>query len=259
VGGALLQAKQRYFNSIAAGSLSPYDEKAMAEMTLYGLPMLKVRLPNQHAAQAGVRRLAGAAHGLRSFHPARAHPRPAGGTTHTLDTMSFAYVAHATPRGTYYTVQGQNDLQAAGGRPVQPRTALDLTSPRMVLHGVLMLGGSFADTKSFAPVISRVITEQVYADEAVQPLYRAMAWYPSLPVSVNRFLGIDGKVHQRVVMVPGQFRATATTRRTLGAERLYSSLPIEVLEAPFTAGEFVPPRDWRDRAHVLRQSAAVPR
>ena len=47
VGGSLLEAKQQYFNSLAAGTLSVYDEKVMAEMTLYGLPMQKVELPDQ--------------------------------------------------------------------------------------------------------------------------------------------------------------------------------------------------------------------
>ena len=42
VGGALLGAKQAYFNSISAGALSNYDEKIIEEMTLYGLPMLRI-------------------------------------------------------------------------------------------------------------------------------------------------------------------------------------------------------------------------
>jgi hypothetical protein len=39
VGEALLDAKQLYYNSIGGGSFSNYDEKVLAEMTLYGLPM----------------------------------------------------------------------------------------------------------------------------------------------------------------------------------------------------------------------------
>ena len=46
-GRALMLAKQRYYNSLAAGTLSNYDEKVLGEMMLYGLPMLKVSLPNQ--------------------------------------------------------------------------------------------------------------------------------------------------------------------------------------------------------------------
>ena len=43
---ALVRAKHRYYNSIAAGGLSVYDEKVLAEATLYGLPMLRVDVPN---------------------------------------------------------------------------------------------------------------------------------------------------------------------------------------------------------------------
>src|SRR5690606_16762197 len=47
VGTALLRAKQRYLNSLGDGGLTTYEEKVLAEMTLYGLPMLKVAMPVQ--------------------------------------------------------------------------------------------------------------------------------------------------------------------------------------------------------------------
>jgi hypothetical protein len=45
VGQALVQAKQLYYNSLAAGTFSNYDEKVMSELTLYGLPMARINMP----------------------------------------------------------------------------------------------------------------------------------------------------------------------------------------------------------------------
>ncbi len=43
VGQALRQAKLAYYSSLAAGTLSMYDQKLLGEMTLYGLPMQAVK------------------------------------------------------------------------------------------------------------------------------------------------------------------------------------------------------------------------
>ena len=50
---AMMRAKQRYLNSFANGALTTYDEKVMAEMTVYGLPMLKVNMPIQSPEPPG--------------------------------------------------------------------------------------------------------------------------------------------------------------------------------------------------------------
>lgn len=47
VGRARVQAKQEYFLSLQPGTFSHYDEKVLGEMTLSGLPMLKVAMPNR--------------------------------------------------------------------------------------------------------------------------------------------------------------------------------------------------------------------
>ena len=54
IGQALIQAKQNYYNSVAGGSFSSYDEKVLAEMTLYGLPMFAVNMPNPVAPEASL-------------------------------------------------------------------------------------------------------------------------------------------------------------------------------------------------------------
>lgn len=178
-GRALLLAKQRYFNSLAPGTLSNYDEKILAEMTLYGLPMLKVRLPNQPVTP----------------------PR----TSQTDFNLTFNYTPNTVDSGTFYTLQGENDLLVAGGRPVQPKTTMKLNMGNEIAHGVLMLGGTFIDSApTFDPVIGKVTNENVLI--ANEPTYSFYQWIPAQIASVNRFLSFDGQLQQRLVIVPGQFR-----------------------------------------------------
>src|SRR5439155_4685198 len=45
IGESLARAKRLYVESTAQGSFSVYDEKVLLEMTLYGLPFIRVKVP----------------------------------------------------------------------------------------------------------------------------------------------------------------------------------------------------------------------
>jgi hypothetical protein len=108
-----------------------------------------------------------------------------------------------------------------------------------------MLGGTFSDTTNFDPLITNLITEEVYlASEGVYPVDR---WYPVAMASINRFLDVNGQFRQRLVLVPGQFRASGaiTTTPTIGTQRLYTQLQLEVYTAPLTETDFIAPSIWQ--------------
>ena len=228
----MMRAKQRYLNSFANGALTTYDEKVMAEMTVYGLPMLKVNMPVQSAVAPGnagpavMSSSGGAPAGSAKFDAqghggAAAVPQASTATTYTLP---FAYTPHVVSApirsGTYDTVNGGDELHIAGGRPVLPRTGISLDSTTDMAHGVLMVGGDFADTPNFDPVVSNIITQEMTLDtEGVFPLPQL---YPSTPAFINRFLVRGGTVRQRLVVVPAQFQATNTVAPTLGTLRRYN-------------------------------------
>jgi hypothetical protein len=229
VGGALMQAKQRYYNTAAAGSLSNYDEKVLGEMTLYGLPMLQVNMP------------------LTTTTP-RTPLGAAGEVMTTSMHFSLAYMPHTvsdTIAGTYYTVVGAGDVLALAGRPAQPLTSADIHVPGTIAHGALLVGGTFAD-QPIDPLISRVITEGVYA--ALEPLFPTMAWYPSQIGVINSLLLITGRREEQLVLVPGQFLATTTATPTVGIQRLYSDLDFVIYHAPVTVTDFAAPRIWQAEA-----------
>ena len=115
VGQALANAKQRYVGSAVAGGFGAYDEKAMIEATLYGLPMLKVSVPSPQAiGGSGVTFGEGPEFSL-------------DGLIGITITVGLQPTRHDTDTGTYYSVGGE--VQAWPGRPIQPRAAVPRRDP----------------------------------------------------------------------------------------------------------------------------------
>jgi hypothetical protein len=234
VGKALLHAKHRYYNSLPVQTFSNYDEKVLGITTLYGLPMLRVNMPVTTTIKPGAlwEPLAGTA------------PTAAELTTETL-SLRFTYVPSSTNSGTFFQVAGVDDLQISAGRPVQPRWSKDIHQPDTIAHGVLMLGGAFQDFPNFDPVISQIVTDRTPLNNEL--LYDTAEWYPSVPGSINRFLSIDGQSRERLIVVPGQYRANGPGAGT-GTERRYNNLDFAVYRAPFTATDFIAPSIWQVEA-----------
>jgi hypothetical protein len=244
IGNALVAAKQLYYNSAAAASLSNYDEKVMGIMTIYGLPMLQIDMPFSSVGQLATKSPTAGLH--------------SSAFTITTVNLGLAYDSHTVSGlGNYYTVQGENDVHVSGGRPIEPRTSQDVHATDTVAHGAVMVGGTFADIPAFDPFISRVVTEEIQFDE---PVYPATEWYPAQLGTVNRFLSIGGQSRERLVVVPGQFKASPSVGTlsipTTGTQRLYTDLTFDVYHAPFTATDFIAPSIWQVEAisstHYLR-------
>jgi hypothetical protein len=217
VGEAVMQAKQRYYNRLVGGNPSNYDEKAMAEMIVYGMPMLRVRMPIPRTPTPQV--------------------TPAPNDTYAFN---LSYDTHnVAGGGTYYTVQGSSEAYVLGERPVEPYLSQEITSTAgTMIHGVLMEGGTFSDTLNLDPLISTVMTAGMSVGPRVESTYPIDRWFPGMPGTLNRFLTIDGKQHQRLVVVPGQFQATSSTNTTIGTQRLYSSLRFKAYTAPLGTADF---------------------
>jgi hypothetical protein len=150
------------------------------------------------------------------------------------------YTANTTAHGQYYTVSGQNEVHAIGGRPVEPKTSINLARTDGNVQGVLFTGGRFEDTFNFNPLIARVVTDTQSATlESTYPITRE--WYPTRLATINQFLGIDAVSRERLVVVPGQFIAKNSAAPTLGTQRLYRDLSFDVYYAPFETTDFTPP------------------
>jgi len=226
VGQALQQAKQRYLGGIPSGGCSTYDEKALIEATLYGLPMYRVSVPNpgaqaQSKEEALVGSLAAAQATALSVVPVSITP--------TLQLVTATVDADLV--GNYYSVEGE--IQASPGRPVQPRTSQDLpVYSGMTPHGVLFLSGSIVDVANFNPLISRPMTDTTLSE----PTYDNPAWFPIKPFTVNRLGDAD-----RLVVVPAQYRGSESS----GIERLFQQMDFDVYYADEGQSDYVIPDIWK--------------
>src|SRR6185312_10185038 len=100
-------------------------------------------------------------------------------------------------------------------------------------------GGTFNDTPNTDPVITRIVSDGLVI--VPEPLFPFEQFYPVQVAGINRLISIDGSIQQQLIVTPGQFKATTTGTPTLGTQRLYSNLKLQVLTAPFSAQDFTPP------------------
>ena len=175
VGGALMQAKQRYINSLGDGGLTAYDEKVVAKSTLYGLPMLGVSMPIQTSQLPGG----------NSVSPGTPLPLGAPANAQAWEqNLGFTYQDHnvntADRSGTYYTVNNEDGVQATGNRPVLPQTTINIGSAVNIAHGVLMAGGAFTDTAN-NPVIAQIIDQENTLTQ--ENIYLSQSLYPVSPAA----------------------------------------------------------------------------
>ena len=225
-------AKQRYYNTTAAGSFSAYDEKVLGEMTLYGLPMIKVEFP-------GAASKARADRDAPVVDLADAQALPNGLVIEPLE-LSFDYTRHDTPDGTYFQVNGSNEMFTPGYRPANPLASYNIHQPGQIVHGALLTGGEF-DEQVIDPYITRIISQTLGSTpEGSLP---DGAWFPAFPAIVNRF-ATRNNVFERLVVTPGQFQALGLDEPLTGTQRLYSSLSFDLYYNDNTNPDFTSPVIW---------------
>ncbi|MBK8429924.1 MAG: hypothetical protein IPL28_00940 [Chloroflexi bacterium] len=165
----------------------------LAIMTLYGLPMQRITMPNPPLCSGA------------TAQPKPSQPRAPQATSITPYHLTFGYEENQEARGTYVTVTGQNgQVLATGGRPILPLHTTAIASPdNGLVHGVLLLGGTFSDWLDFDPVVTSVISEENTLIE--ENSYPFPNWYPSSVASNNHLVTVQGELLQRLVVVPAQF------------------------------------------------------
>jgi hypothetical protein len=228
VGQALVEAKQRYLGDAAAAGFGVYDEKAMIEATLYGLPMTTVTVPSPQ---------------LIVDNPAiavTADPdETAGGVitrdinlgfTHTLEESFY----QTTSIGNFYSLAGE--VFAGPGRPIEPSGSISVSPPDgFRLQGLLWLGGAFTDTPGFDPVMARPLWDI----EEQEPDYSGpggphdqfpAGWFPNKIWAANRFGD-----QESIVVVSGQFNKDGDV------QRLFSGMILQAVFSPVDNVDFAPP------------------
>jgi hypothetical protein len=259
IGTALMNAKQRYLRNLAI--ISAYDAKALAVMTLYGLPYIHVRAFADYALPAPPEIGDG-----NTLPPAeRPVPEPIPVDNARLEriitvTIDFDNARTTLPRtgSTIFNLTAndftiEDSFVAAGfapdsrpalrilnnnqpGVPMLPSFAYDISArntagnERLVPRDVQFLGGIYGQENGFNPQMTQVITEtrEILTETDLEPTFEAGAgiWYPA------RFFGLssveaEGGIRDQLTSAAAQFRADTDGR--LGAIRPYERMVFRVL------------------------------
>jgi uncharacterized protein YjbI with pentapeptide repeats len=203
--------------------LSTYDMKVLMQTVYYGIPNV---------------RLSG------TFVPEVIPPSSALGTDPKtgLEASEFDVNAPSTQvAGPYYVVGGQAPM-VIDGRPVQPRTDLEVTQTGRVAHGALITALTSNDVANFPVKFSRPMVD-LAANE--QPTFAQNTAFPSFLQNVTSYTtrnatgsNID---RQQLVLAAGQWFSTSTTNPRIGTQRLFTNLKGRVFYRAPGDTDFTPP------------------
>ncbi len=235
LGQALIAAKQRYLAQTA--QINGIDEKTLVEMTLYGLPMMKVNMPGQRinptpdpsivSSASLVTAGPGVALGLRVG-------QPTGGAVTSSLTPHTVQLKNLTDNSTVATtyLSGKDGVVANPFAPIFPKEVYNVSLNGAVLRGIAFRGGVYTDQTGVIPLTSAPATETSRPHLS----FNADVFYPSQVWLSNYFDAINGGA-ARLVAVPGQFKSSAPGAID-GTLRQFNDMKLNLyyLDANWTTG-----------------------
>ena len=242
VGQALTVAKNEYRGELG-GIIGPYDEKAMAEMTLYGLPMYRIgdstAAPASATSGTGPQVLAVAPPSAFETLALPAASFPTDGPTglhveSLVADRNFTGQDHPSPAGTYYTGSQGHIIEHL--RPIEPKAVAPITIENA--HGALItaLTSNDVGNGSFNPLYARPIVDQTANEPEIS---FDSAAFPSKLQGVSTTTRLGTRV-QRLVLAQGQFFSGSDTDGSgLGTQRLFTHIGAQVYSS--TSTDFDPP------------------
>ena len=226
LGQSLVNTKRNYVHQGMTG----IDEKAVAELTLYGLPMLGVNLPAGRIARPAAPGLVAPTPGTSTF-LSRADLTPSYRLT-GHDLRLDKADSDGSTTATYFDAtsgDGAPDVQTTPASPVVPQVVIPVTAARTVARGAILLSGTYTDLTTsvsgqarFRPLIETPATE----NKLIRPRYAASIFTPGpdrrseciqRPVRVDQAL--PAGEHQ------GPRRPSAPGLGTVGSKLLRMSFP----------------------------------
>ncbi len=231
VGEAMALAKQQY---VAATSvITPFDEKVVSQVVMYGLPQLRIGEGTPVTPPDGPPITTDPSTGLEAA---------AVSLTAAIDTDLREVT---TERGNYWSYLG--DTLTTPDQPVQPRAIVDLTQTGRDLRGVLLTGLSSTDRALPDPVY---FTPAVDLGATAPEVSTSTTSFPTALQSVSRYDSPTGPRDQ-AVLIPGQFLGDPTDPGGGGTQRLFTTIQGLALYAPTDGtGDGVAPQISRSVAVV---------
>jgi hypothetical protein len=175
VGRAMMTAKQRYWNESVA--FDAYDEKALMESTLDGLPHFQLVSGGLLGPGDPFPSVV-----ITSSLPLGGGEVKVGGLDFSLRGALGAIQEHETTNGSYFSINGNTDL--AAGQPMQPGFYSDVTHALAGrVHGVTLHSAHYADLGSVDPVIAQPSNE--WDNDWAEPAFTDEGWSPAVPISLQ--------------------------------------------------------------------------
>jgi hypothetical protein len=222
-GQALRFAKHAY---AADGITTVYDLKALHQFVYYGLPMFGVG-PNPVNPPP-----------LPPTLPVSTDPSTGLVSANVTVNPAFAVVA-ASNGSSYLTADGKSPL-VADGRPIQPRTDVDITQPNgLIAHGTLITALTSSDANPFAVAISRPVVDLASSEPDVAANDAA---FPSTLPNITNFAALSGK-RQRLSLAVGQWFGDddPSNATNIGTQRRFTRVSARVFYRPTADSDFTPP------------------
>ena len=242
VGQALVQAKQQYLAETA--QLTGIDQKTIVEMTLYGLPMMKVDMPgaplpaeNDDSIVSGTIPVGtgpGTNFGLTSSSVSLSPSLTTN--TKTLQNLS----AEGTVLTTY--LSGADGVVVNPFEPIYPKEIDNVSVSGQQLRGVAFRGGTYTDEDNITPLTSSPTTETSTAHLS----YNTPVFYPTQLWAANYIHAFSGG-NARLITFPAQFRSSALGA-TDGTLREFTDLDLKL---------YYLPSDWTSAGTPAEKAAAV--
>ena len=238
IGDSLARAKRRYVLSNGPGGFSVYDEKIIEEMTLYGLPFIRVKVPTPDA-QIDATPLAIPPAVLNGLSDKNSVFTRTIKITNSFSNDSVPQVSSMVDDSfRNATVIITSEEQMAQGRPVLPALTYDITllptppgSAIAIPRGVRLLRAtSLPDLANYIPHVTTPVTDQIYSQQQKDPTMTARAiWLPDLPYAVQRTARRTASggdiLTDQLVISPAQFSAS---NGETGQLRRFTEMEFEV-------------------------------
>ncbi|MCU1360344.1 MAG: hypothetical protein JWN99_1633, partial [Ilumatobacteraceae bacterium] len=223
LGQALVNAKRAYLANTA--QVTGIDQKTIVEMTLYGLPMMKVDMPTGRIAAPTDAPIVGTPGDV---------PGSTTGLTSTAAVLNPTTAPVLVPltnlatnssvTTTYYT--GREGVVANPFEPILPKQIDNVTASGKVLRGVAFRGGTYTDVPGITPLTTAPTTET----STVHQSFNTDVFYPNQVWMPNYYDAVNGGP-TRLVTVPAQFRSSSPGSTT-GTVRKFSNVNLALYYLP---------------------------
>jgi hypothetical protein len=245
VGTALLDAESQYLASL--DQLNGLEEKALLEVTLYGLPMLGVQEPGSVSTTPVPTPATTGLVDIASNLVGSGTPASALGTAEYDLPVSVPTFNSYSPPGQLTTTplsydtlpqsqlpQGelaQSQVVADPGSPIVPVMTEDVNVPNYTLTGVGFWGGSYDDASGPAPLTGDPVTD---TSELASP-FSSPVYLPQRLTNPNYFGTLDTGAGTELGITPEQYVSDPTTAGN-AIKREYSDVDLHLFYSPGTSG-----------------------